>query len=432
MHTVTDWPLAFATRGSPLSKPDHQERVIRPAMKRLRTRSKDVIRLLETGTWDPGEGGCTETFGELVRLLDAGLDSVDELRVIMPPLELRAAHRELTRAIAQSVRGQILLALMISAPDYESALRLREEGTVAIAAGTQHAVQVTKLIRLIGQYPSDGPSRVDGSLDMAALAWSGVRRTTTSIKDAAELVRGAFAGLPDIPDLPDERAVLLLPALVAGAGVVDPQAVTQRVLRLRAALDAGSPPDSWLKEPGLLVARVIGAVDRAMSDVGRLGREWRYGLPRVHVMRTLTEVYRALVEGPLLDLGSVVLIAARAGRGDGNGSYEASVIDGVKAGEVVAELEILGAEAIERRIGPGQEVPRTEERLTDDEFAEDFAALHEMLLALRLTLLPWLWTTENQDLKAALARTSTSRRQVSQTIALLGGMAGGHFQSRDI
>ncbi len=167
-------------------------------------------------------------------------------------------------------------------------------------------------------------------------------------------------------------------------------------------------------------------------------------------MRSQTEVYRNLVEGTLRDLGAIILIAGRAARGEDNRIYETAVIDGVKAGEIVSELERMGAPCggavnmlyrnasahadvevtdagivvTERRIEQGREVSRDQVPLSDEEFAEDMVALQEVLLALELTLLPWMWSASDPGLAAAVTNAPVTKRQPYQTIALLGGMAG--------
>lgn len=44
-----------------------------------------------------------------------------------------------------------------------------------------------------------------------------------------------------------------------------------------------------------------------------------------------SEAFRQLVEGAMRDLGGVILVAARAYRGDDNGTYEYDVVEGIQA-----------------------------------------------------------------------------------------------------
>lgn len=453
MHAATDAPLTFTTRGSnPRSTTDHLNQILLPAMATTWERNRNAARLLNTGRWDPNAPDCIQTFTELVRILDAEIDFISDLCGMMPPLELRAVHRELARAVPQFARGHVLLAQTIIAVDADEADRIHANVVSAMADGRKHLERATALMRLIERSPSDGPFRADGSLDVAALAWSGVSLKTTSVKDAAKLVRDAFVDIPGVPGLADEHAVLLLSMLSTGVGVVDSESLSRRVRQLRAVVDAADPSATWVKDPTLLVARVNRGIERSTLEIERLGREWRYGLPRNHVMNSLTEVYRNLVEGALRDLGGIVLVAARAGRSDENRTYERDVVDGIIAGEVVTELERIdapcggvvnmlyrnasahadvevtdaGIVVTERRIERGREVSRDQEALSDDEFAEEMVALQEILLALQLIILPWLWSTSYSDLATAVACAAVTKRQRDQTIALLGGMAGLH------
>jgi hypothetical protein len=171
-------------------------------------------------------------------------------------------------------------------------------------------------------------------------------------------------------------------------------------------------------------------------------------------MNSLTEVYRQLVEGALRDLGGVLLVAARASRGEVDGSYSQDVVDGVKAGEIVSELDRLGAPcgapcggavqmlyrnasahadvevtvkgivATEREISGGRVIRQETIALSDAEFYEEIAALQEVLLALQLALLPWMWTQADNNLAVAVAAMRLSDTARNRTIALIGGIAG--------
>jgi hypothetical protein len=452
MYAVTDGPLNFATRGVPRSDDDHLHIVLMPAIDCLRVRHETVARLLETGTWDPDEDGCVAAFKELVTTLDAAINFVAGLCQMMPPIGWRAVHRELTHAAAQQIRGQVYMALTISATDYDVALRLQEQGNRSFAVGARHAERVSALITMIRQSPADGPFQTDGSLDVAALAWSSVGEQSTSIATGAATVRNAFAEIPGVSALPDEHVLGLLPLLASSARVVDHDILVQRAVQLRSTLDAGDAASGWVVNPLLLITRVQRGLERVVTQAERLGREWRHGLPRQHVTGSLTEVYRQLVEGALRDLGGVVLVAARASRGDDDASYEQDVVDGIKAGEIVSELERLGAPcggavdmlyrnasahadievtdtgivATARVIRGGRVDSVTTASLSDAEFAEEMVALQEILLALQLTILPWLWSHVDDQIAAAVSSMVPSDLERDHTIGLLGGLAGLH------
>ncbi len=453
MHSVTDGPLAFVTRGIPRDDNEHLTEVIRPALASLCEHHETVARLLSSGsTWDPREAGCIQAFTELIGVLDTGLNFVTNLRETMPPVEWRAVHRELTRAAAQLIRGQVLITLTIIAPDADAAAALQEEGQQAIDLGARHTNQAARLIKLIADSPSDGPFQLDGSLDFAGLAWSSVGQTTTSITNSAKVLREAFAGMPSIATLADEHAVVLLPLFAMGARVIDRQVLVERTRALRATLDAADAASAWITEPALLATRLHRGLEQATSEMERLGREWRHGLPREHVLRSQTEVYRQLVESTFRDFGGVLLVAARTSRGDEDGTYEIDIIDGIQAGEIVTELQRLGTpyggsvdmiyrnasahadiditntgiSATERRISGGRVVSTNTVSLSDAEFAEELIALQEILLAFQLTVLPWAWGHGDSAVASAITSVPLSAVQIHRTLALVGGLAGLH------
>ncbi len=297
----------------------------------------------------------------------------------------------------------------------------------------------------------DGPFQTDGSLDVAALTWSSIGRESTTIAQGAEIARKAFAQIPGVSTLPDERAVMLLPGLASGARVVDHTMVVELAKSLRETLDT-TGNSSWVIDPGLLVKRTSRGLDLILEYSERLGREWRYGLPRHHIIRTLTEVYRELVEGALIDVGAPIIIAGRVSHGDSNATYEEDVVDGIKAGEAVDELERLvplsrgsvemtfrnasahaGIEVTEdgviakaRRSEGGRVVSRKEIPLSDAEFFEEFVELQELLFASQMAVLLWLWANPDSRVKKAIAEENPTIRQCDQTLSLLGGLAGLH------
>ncbi|WP_329565308.1 hypothetical protein [Kitasatospora sp. NBC_01266] len=452
MKQVTDGPLQFATRGAPLPMHVHLSDVLLPGMRALSVLHNEVAKIFGSRSWDPEEPGCLADFTRLIQVLDGALSRIDPLRETMPAIELRALHREAIRALVANVRGHVLMAMTLSAVDMDEAVRWQGAGNRAFDVSAKHAERVDAFIELIEQSPSDGPFRVDGSLDIAALVWAGVRGASSaspSIARGAEIARNAYGDISGIRTLPDERAIALLPTLSFGAQAVDHYALVERANLLRSVLDGGTS-STWIVEPDLLVERLSRGVERVVDQAERLDRELRHELPRRHRMRSMAEVYKDLVEGALVDLGGIVLVSARTSRGDDNATYEIDVIEGIKSGEVVEELSRLGAPwagtvemvirnasshagievtadgitAKSRRIENGRVVSRKELHLSDAEFHEDMVALQETLLALQLAVLPWVWSHGAEHVATAVSMELVTPGQRNQTIALLGGLVG--------
>ncbi len=440
--------LHFPSRGAPPSHGEHITAMQR-AMDTMGERDRALIRLFPSCTWEPREAGSIDSFRTLVATLTAGIDQVTALQEVLPPLAVRAVHRELVRTASSAVRAQVTIALAISAPDSRSAQRLQTEGYAAAATGEQHAQRVVALLQRMLRYPPDGPFQADGTLDIAALAWSSVGEEPTTIAAAADLVRQGFRDIPGVIDLPNERAVGLLPDLALSALVVDADLLVRRAGTLRELLDAVAP-SAWARDGHLLVDRVHRGLRRIQLEVERLGREVRSEAPRHHVMRSATEAYRQLVEGPLRDLGAPILCAVRAYRHEANDSYERVVVDAIKAGEVVTELgrhgelfedavdmlyrnasahadvEVVddGIVVAERRFEGGRVANERTEHLTDDEFLEALASLEELLLAMQMAVLPWLWLTDDPTLARAVDSYKAIPDEEAAGVALVAGTAG--------
>jgi hypothetical protein len=98
------------------------------------------------------------------------------------------------------------------------------------------------------------------------------------------------------------------------------------------------------------------------------------------------------------------------------------------AGIKVTETGVI-ATAI--RSEDGRVVSRKEIPLTDVEFFEELVELQELLLALQLATLPWLWSNPDPRIEMALAEEHPTIRQCNQVLSLLGGLAGLHNVTLD-
>lgn len=437
-------------RGDPLSDHGHLTRIMQPALDWMKDSSSQVKLILGSCFWDPANPEDREYFANLVRELDRGLEQVEALRSTMPPALWRGVHRAIARSGMSLVRAQYLMASLIVAADYNQALELRGKFDRHTAEAAMHAERVADQIDMIRRSPDEGAFRLDGSVDFAAVAWTGVGGSISSIAQAADLVRSAFAGVPGIDGLAEEHALALLPGLSMSARIADYELLIARAQALRAALDAADGGGAWVGDPGLLAHQFISGTNRVTEETARLALQWKAGLPRRHVMRTMTEAYRELVEGALRGFGGVVLIAGRAGRKEPDGQYTEEVVNGIQSGEIVDEFIRLGAPCAnnidmlyrnasahasvhvtdggvtfqQRRIENNRAVNPREETLTDDQFLEQYLLLHEMLLALQLALYPWLASHPDGDIRAALASAPPSTSALNTTLGLLGGLAG--------
>jgi hypothetical protein len=441
----------FTRKGMPLSVADHLK-VLRGAMDRSQDLTSALRADLGAVAWDvrAQEPDCLPSFQRVVGGLDQTIDLVSDLANKLPPVELRAAHRILTRAIAQTVRGYLAMARTLTAPDPETALAEKNKGQALFGEAAAIMGQLNRLLDQISNQPSDSAWMAHDVLDFATVAWQGVGNRPTTISGAADVVRAALSTIPGIDRLGDAYALQLLPATVLGLRVADPALLAKRAVLMRSVLDdADRRASDWIADPSELVVRVSTGVRTVIELAERVGFASLGAQSRRMTLQLLVDVYRSLVEGPLRDLGGVLVIASRA-QSDANGSYEISTARGVQAGDVVQVLERIGgpwkhavemvfrnagahggAVVTEKGVAMTQRsiegrvlVDETTVELTDGEFTEEFASLQETVLALQLGIYPWLVTHPDPRIAAAIAAVQPTDRDREAIVRLLAGLGG--------
>ena len=257
--------------------------------------------------------------------------------------------------------------------------------------------------------------------------------------------------IPGVTELSDAEALLLLPATVLPVALADPFLLQERAGLIRDVLtktDCTSP--NWIQDPDELVLRISEGVRAVNEQVERLGFAAAGPYSRRMTIQLLADAYLKLVEGPLRDLGSVVIIAARAARGESNGRYAPEIARGVQAGDTVQALEHLGLlwhDAVQmllrnagahagvrvlgtgvamtqRRIENGVVVDEQTVEMSDAEFAEEFARLSETCLALQLSIIPWLSTHQSELVARARQAASPTQRECEALVRLHAGLQG--------
>jgi len=403
-------------------------------------------------TWDPQEKSpCLTSFRQVVGALDRGITLVTTLANHLPPIEARAAHRLLTRTIGQLIHGYVTITTALIANDPDEALERQQAGQHLFTQAARTLGLLPRIITRASKQASPGWWMSGDTLDLAAIAWEGVENVPTTIDHAADVVRAALAMIPGIPELSDAEALLLLPATVFPVAVADPVLLQERAGLLRGVLDrADSTTPDWIQDPEELVLRINEGIRVVNEQVERLGFAATSPNSRRMTILLLADMYTKLVEGPLRDLGGVVVIAARAAGGEPNGRYIPAIARGVQAGDAVQELERMGPlwhEAVrmvvrnasahggvrvldegvaltQRRIENGVVVDEWTVDMRDAEFAEELARLSETCLALQLGIVPWLLTHQSEDIKRVRQAVSLTRQECEGIVRLLAGLQG--------
>ncbi len=443
---------AFTRKGQGVSLTNYIDTVFGPSLNTVTALAEDVRTELRAVTWDPQEDpGCITSFQRIVSALDRGITLVTTLTNQLPPIEVRAAHRMLTRAVGQMIHGYVTIIEALIAMDPDEALERQREGQRLFTLGARTLEPLPRIINRASKQASPGWWMSGDTLDLAAVAWEGVENTSATINQAADIVRAALAMIPGVTELSDAEALLLLPATVLPVAIADPVLLRERAGLIRDVLTkADSVAPDWTQDPDELVLRIAEGVRTVNEQVERVGFAATGPTSRRMTIPLLADVYVKLVEGPLRDLGSVVVIAARAASGEPNGRYTPAIARGVQAGDTVQELERMGPlwhDAVQmllrnagahagvrvldagvamtqRKIENGVMVDEETVEMSDAEFAEEFARLSETGLALQLGIVPWFFTHQSEYVVRARQAASPTQRDCEGLVRLLAGLQG--------
>jgi len=442
---------SFTRSGQGVSLTDYIANVFRSSLDAVTALTDTVRTELRAVTWDPQDSTCISSFQRIISALDNGITLVMTLANQLPPFEVRAAHRILTRAVGQMIHGYVTIIRALIAVDPDEALERQQAGQQLFTQAARTLELLPRIIKCASRQASPGWWMSGDTLDLAAIAWEGVENSPTTIDRAADLVRVTLATIPGVTELSDAEALLLLPAMVLPVAITDPVLLQERAGLIRDVLARAdfATPD-WIQDPDELVLRIVEGIRAVNEHVERLGFTATGPYSRRMTIQLLVEVYLKLVEGPLRDLGSVVVIAARAVGGEPNGRYVPAIARGVQAGDAVQEMERLGPlwhDAVrmlvrnasahagvrvlddgvaltQRKIENGVVVDEQTVRMYDAEFAEEFARLSETCLALQLGIVPWLFTHQSEHIVRVRQAVSPTQRECEGTVRLLAGLQG--------
>lgn len=446
---ITDPP--FARRGASMSLGDYLGTVLRPSLAELPATVRSVKEAAREARWDGDDPASLEAFRRVVTSADAGIQTVSRLADVLPPIQMRGVHHLLTRAAGELVAGHLALLSTVLAPDVDEAFVRQRDCQRLLDSAAAAAQRLARLIPRLDDLNAPGWWMSGSLFDHAAVAWMAMRGKPATIRDASDYVRSMLANVPGVADLDDATAILFLPATVLPTAAADTVVVRDRAILARSVIDrADEASPGWLADPDELVVCISRGVRGVSEQILRAGAAPLDPEHRRNNLHLMANVYASLVEGPLRDLGAVVVIAARAVRAAPNATYVSGVAGGVQSGEVVQELDRLGsawrqpasmlfrnaaAHAAVRVLDDGVEmrqvrtddgvvVDETVEIVSDAEFAEEFARLQETMLAMQLTVLPWLLTHPDPRIAAARASVVPTDEEACGVIGLLTGLCG--------
>ncbi len=441
----------FARRGTITDAATYMESVFQPALKNVPDTLHELRNEVESSSWGDDQPSL-DAFRGISARIESLITQASQLIAIVPPVEMRAMHRLLTRAVCEMVTGYVTLLSAVVAADIEDATQRQQAGQAHLDAAGVTAGRLAEPVGRIEALLEPGRWMSRTALDFAAIAWDAVGGQPTSVADAAARVRTGLAGIPGVAELSDSHAFVLLPSIVLSAAAADPILLRQRAVLVRNVVDAADRQvPGWRGDVDEMVRRVDSALRQITEQVERVGAAPLADEEhRRHNIHLLVDVYEQVLEGPLRELGAVVVIAARALRGAANGVYSSGVARGVKAGDIITELDALGepwrgaaqmyirnagahggvdildhgVKLTQERIEDGAAVVVKEETISDREFAAEFAWLQETALSLQLAVLPWLFTHDDPALARARDASRHDDRELEAIIRSLAGING--------
>lgn len=442
----------FTRQGQGLALSDYKTTIFMPSIEAIEEITATVRKALRTVTWDPQEDRtCVTNFQQIIGALEKSIPIINTLTEHLPPLEMRAIHRLVTRTIGQIIQGYVTMTRAIIALDIDEAFERQNEGQNLFIAGSCLVEHLPRIMNALSQQESPGWWMTGDTLDFAAIAWQGVDHTSKTINQAASQVRTLFAQIPGISHLSDADALHLFPAIILPLAITDAYLLQERTKLVHAILtEADRTVPDWIQDPTELVRQANEGVQIANEQMERLGFATNGPASRKMTMHLLTDVYRLLVEGTLRNLGSIIVIAKRVGEGKSNGSYTIGTARGVHAGEVLQELDSMGSvwsedvrmlirnasahagiQVLETGIQLTQrkienEMLATEQTivLSDAEFTEEFARLSETCQALQLSIMAWLGTHTSPPVIHAKETAPTTLKEKEAIIRMLAGLQG--------
>jgi Zn finger protein HypA/HybF involved in hydrogenase expression len=410
----------------------------------------NVKELLGETSWDPPTPGIDKRLDAVDESFRGLNQVVERLAAIAPPPALLAMHRETTRTISTMVQALATFLDMLTAPYHDELIALQQKGQAEFDDASVRADKLARLVARTARTISEPGWWVIGdSFDAGRVAWETQDQRTATISAAAASVRTTFAKVPGVTQLPDAQAVLLVPAIVSSS-FHDPDRLVLRACQARQLLDAADVANpGWIDDPGLLV-RLIAASDRQLVDqIVRLGYALTHEEHHKILFQSLISVFQKLIEGPMGGFGTVLAIAGRV-PSEPQLTLCGATADPMTAGEAITTLAsfitdgapslsmlvrnadghygfTIGVDDIEvrdQKVKDGGVIRRRSERLSDGDFVEMIIDLNELIVALELALLPYLWGHPSPAIQAALSSLPADEEAKVMCVRLLGGLAG--------
>jgi hypothetical protein len=445
-------PIIFANEGPRLAYDDYSDFISERVVRKTLGLSDDIQEVFRSTEWEPDTPAAIRGIQSLIDLFRQFREHVRELASARPPVALLAVHRQATRTVARFHGALLPFVVALTAATIWEARSLQQQGQEGLDRAAEGARRLSDVIERVARAQMLGPGWwiVGAEYDTGRIAWEGVDRQPGTLPEAAEYVRNTFADVPGIADLNDHFALALLPAAYVGESFQDLARLTSHAKAARELIDrAAERSGDWLSDPDAFVDAIWRGHRQLTDQVVRLGYELAREPPRVVLLQTAINVYQKLLEGPLVNLGAALALAAQIDGGlaatfsidtttlhtpgsivDVLSNVERPVLAGVNTllrnADAHYDFEIAesGVTFRDRRVEKGSITRRREVFLDDDDLFELILTVNESLIAWELALLPFVWTHPLRSMSERLAALSSDTESQTQVIRALAGLKG--------
>jgi hypothetical protein len=438
--------LHFSSRGSRQGATDHLEWLRRRFFDECMEGFDEGKSLLKRTDWPAVDASGDAALDRLTTLVEDLARFVKDAESTPPPVLLLATHRGVARAAAALAQSVARFCEVIVAAHFGTATSIRDQAQTDLDEATAQAQAILSHLRLLDRVKAQpGWFAWADTFDPGRATAELVSHQSSTIADAAAIVRTTFSTIPAIAGLPDALAFALAPAALTSV-LWDPLRLQRRIQAiLRIFAKASSANQNWIVDSVPVASALLTGHRQLNEQVGLLGFLARSGGSRKTMLMESISVYQRFAEGPLRKFGSVVRQAYEVGVGrqqtiDATALTEdrlRTIVESLQeaAPELVQQFSFLirnasahyGFEVTDAGVTvtePMRKGKKRSDNLTDDDFMEMLFDLNELLVALEAATVAFAASGAAPGLNAELTRLAAGPEEQYEVLRAIAGLRG--------